>query len=124
MKVQQLHQLTKVQTETPATIAMNLQLQRKYVLLLKSLTLTRMSARLHNHLQLMKVQQLHQLTKVQTETPATIPNWPLKQAYLLVFQVKCSIRSPEHAKLPRQAVENLMTAKISKINGDHFTKTA
>jgi hypothetical protein len=71
--------------------------------------------------------------KVQTETPATIPNWPLKQAYLLVFQVKCSIRSPEHAKLPRQAVENLMTAKMmttlimtaesSKIKGDHFTKT-
>jgi hypothetical protein len=91
-KVQQLHQLTKVQTETPATITMNLQLQRKYVLLLKFLTLTRMSARLHNHLQLTKVQQLHQLTKVQTETPATTPNWPLKQAYLLVFQVKCSIR--------------------------------
>jgi hypothetical protein len=71
MKVQQLHQLTKVQTETPATITMNLQLQRKYVPLLKFLTLIRMSARLHNHLQLMKVQQLHQLTKVQTETPAT-----------------------------------------------------
>jgi hypothetical protein len=119
--VQQLHQLTKVQTETPATITMNLQLQRKYVLLLKFLTLTQINARLHNHLQLMKVQQLHQLTKVQTETPATIPNWPLKQAYLLVSQVKCSIRSPEHAKLPRQAAENLMTAKISKMKGDHYT---